>query len=209
MEETVKERISKYTQSKGMSIRAFERKANLSNGFVKNISKGIGVEKLRSILEAFPDINSDWLLYGTGEMLKAASKSANKELPLLPLDAMAGALSGVDFQIKDYECEHYVIPDFKEADFLISVAGDSMNPTFMSGDVLAVRKVPMGGIWFEWGRAYVIATRQGCIVKRILPSDKEGYVRIVSDNKDNYPPFLLPHEEINGVAVVLGIIRRL
>lgn len=209
MENSVKERLVEFIKKQGLSQGRFEKSAGLSNGYVNNLRKAPGSDKLQKILYAYPELNSDWLLYGTGDMLKAASKSANKELPLLPLDAMAGALSGVDFQIKDYECEHYVIPDFKEADFLISVAGDSMNPTFMSGDVLAVRKVPMGGIWFEWGRAYVIATRQGCIVKRILPSDKEGYVRIVSDNKDNYPPFLLPHEEINGVAVVLGIIRRL
>ena len=194
---------------KGLSQGKFEKTVGLSNGYINQLRHSPSLSKIQMIISAYPELNPDWLAHGTGEMLKAASKSANKELPLLPLDAMAGALSGVDFQIKDYECEHYVIPDFKEADFLISVAGDSMNPTFMSGDVLAVRKVPMGGIWFEWGRAYVIATRQGCIVKRILPADKEGYVRIVSDNKDNYPPFLLPHEEINGVAVVLGIIRRL
>lgn len=209
MEMTVKERLIEFMKFKGLSQGKFEKTVGLSNGYINQLRHSPSLSKIQMIISAYPELNPDWLTHGTGEMLKAASKSANKELPLLPLDAMAGALSGVDFQIKDYECEHYVIPDFKEADFLISVAGDSMNPTFMSGDVLAVRKVPMGGIWFEWGRAYVIATRQGCIVKRILPAEKEGYVRIVSDNKDNYPPFLLPHEEINGVAVVLGIIRRL
>ena len=209
MEVTIKERISQYAQEKGMSVRAFERQAKLSNGFVKNISKGIGAEKLRSIVEAFPDLNPDWLLHGTGDMLKASDNSPDEGLPMLPIDAMAGALSGVGFQIRDYECEHYIVPEFSSADFLITVSGDSMQPTFLSGDILAVKKVPKGGLWFQWGKPYVIATRQGCIVKRIMPSEAEGCVTIVSDNAERYPKFDLSDDEINGIGLVVGLIRSL
>jgi len=55
----------------------------------------------------------------------------------------------------------------------------------------------------------MIATRQGCIVKRIMPSKAEGCVTIVSDNAERYPKFDLPDDEINGIGLVVGLIRRL
>ena len=42
----------------------------MSNGYVANIRKGIGVDKLLNIAQQFPELNRDWLLYGEGEMIK-------------------------------------------------------------------------------------------------------------------------------------------
>ena len=58
-----------FIKSKGLSQRKFERIIGVSNGFVNNISKGIGAEKLQRILREFPELNSDWLLNGYGEMI--------------------------------------------------------------------------------------------------------------------------------------------
>ena len=69
MEKTVKERLIDYIAYKKIKVGAFERMCNLSNGYLKNIRKSIGVEKLQNILNAFPDLNRDWLLYGEGTML--------------------------------------------------------------------------------------------------------------------------------------------
>jgi hypothetical protein len=67
---TVKERISTYIKYKGMSNAQFEKVCSLSNGYVANMRKSIGTDKLSNVLKAFPDLNRDWLLYGEGEMLK-------------------------------------------------------------------------------------------------------------------------------------------
>lgn len=69
-ESSIKERLKLYIKEKGLSQGKFEKKAGLSNGFVNNISKGIGSEKLQSIFCNFPDLNQDWLLTGEGDMLK-------------------------------------------------------------------------------------------------------------------------------------------
>ena len=127
-------------------------------------------------------------------------------LPLIPIDAMAGALVGSSDMIMDYDCERYIVPIFKGANFLIRVQGDSMMPRYIPGDIVACKRVTMDRLWFQWGKCYVLDTRQGALLKRIEPSDQEGFVQICSDNSA-YKPFALPIEEINGVALVVGTIR--
>lgn len=58
----------------------------------------------------------------------------------------------------DYECEKYIVPEFKNADFLTRVQGDSMEPEFFSGDIVACEKVTMDKLWFQWGKTYVMRT---------------------------------------------------
>lgn len=64
----VKERLIQFCEIKELSKSEFERKCNLSNGYINSIRKGIGDEKLDKILEQFPELNRNWLLFGEGEM---------------------------------------------------------------------------------------------------------------------------------------------
>ena len=66
----VKERIQLFISFKGLSIRSFEEKCSLSNGYIKAMRKGFGPDKLNNVLHEFPELNREWLLYGEGEMLK-------------------------------------------------------------------------------------------------------------------------------------------
>ncbi|RGL04799.1 LexA family transcriptional regulator [Prevotella disiens] len=180
------------------------------------------------------NISADWLLTGQGSMLKNNStqpsqdpsctiipeykdtkKISNRQLivadnstkgiPLIPLHAMAGVLRG-EVSVLEYECEQYVVPAFKGADFLIPVKGNSMNPTYQSGDIVACQRTPMSSVFFQWNKPYVLDTAQGAIIKRIKPGQDEEHVQIVSDNTD-YLPFELHKSEIYAVALVIGIIR--
>lgn len=211
MEQTKNQRVRKVIESTGLSVNAFSKKAGVSQTTLASMLKR-GTQPKDEIIDAIANafnVSRSWLLTGEGEMLndkKPAEQSAG--LPLIPENCMAGALSGVGGQWMEYECEHYVIPGFAEADFLITVMGDSMQPTLASGDVLAVKRVEASKLWFQWGKIYVLATRQGCIVKRIMPSDKEGCVSIVSDNKSQYPAYDLEGDEINSIGLVIGLIRR-
>ena len=73
----VKERLVTFIKYKELSTRAFEESCSLSNGFVANISKSIGAEKLLSILSKYPELNIYWLINGEGEMLQAAESETN------------------------------------------------------------------------------------------------------------------------------------
>jgi phage repressor protein C with HTH and peptisase S24 domain len=126
-------------------------------------------------------------------------------IPLIPTSAMAGAFTS-DISFMEYECEHYFIPDFKGADFLIRVKGDSMQPTYYSGDLVACQKIPMNDIFFQWNKTYVLDTNQGAIIKRVLPGKDDDHICIVSDNT-KYPPFELEKSYLHAIALVRGIIR--
>ena len=159
------------------------------------------------------NISASYLLTGEGTMFNNGNElpvahhttSPKEGIPLIPLSAMAGALTG-EQTVLEYECERYVVPAFNGADFLIPVKGNSMNPTYLSGDIVACQRVPMAGLFFQWNKPYVLDTAQGPLIKRIKPGSDKQHVLIVSDN-EQYDPFELPYSEIHAVALVIGIIR--
>ena len=53
--------------------------------------------------------------------------------------------SGENNSAMEYECEKYIAPEFKNADFLTRVQGDSMEPEFFSGDIVAYKTGQMKG----------------------------------------------------------------
>ena len=73
MSENTLQRIKQYIDYKGIRISAFEREIGMSNGsFASQLKKNktIGLDKLENILRRYSDINLEWLLKGTGSMIK-------------------------------------------------------------------------------------------------------------------------------------------
>ena len=160
-----------------------------------------------------PDLNSDWLLTGEGEMLKSKNDPCDKDgsgnedieiehVRLLPLFAHGGSLSDFTVSVKDCDCEKVVSP-VKGADFAIQVTGDSMAPEYPSGSVILIKKINESA-FIEWGKAYVLDTENGSVVKKVVPSDKEGCIRCVSINPDpSFAPFDVPLRSVFGIYRVL------
>lgn len=175
------------------------------------------------------DINANWLITGKGSMLKGSStesiesiksiKKDNQEniipakptspsdpkgIPLIPTYAIAGAFTG-DLQVLECDCEHFIIPTFKGADFLIPVKGASMEPKYSSGDLVACKKMAID-TFFQWNKVYVLDTEQGPLIKRINEGSNKDTLLICSENPQ-YPPFELKRSLINNIALVVGVIR--
>lgn len=66
-----KERLIKFLNYISISQRKFEESVGLSNGFVNNIGDSIRVRSLEKISSVYPELNTAWLLTGTGTMLKS------------------------------------------------------------------------------------------------------------------------------------------
>lgn len=66
----LKERLFIFISYKGIKRSQFEKICGLSNGYLNNFKGNLGTEKLEDILNNFPELSKDWLLYGEGEMLK-------------------------------------------------------------------------------------------------------------------------------------------
>jgi len=222
------ERVIQFIDFKGISKYKFCKDLGFSNKFLDN-SSNMGTDKAGIILHYFPEINPEWLLTGEGEMLKSAPHTfwrsdeeikkqessiksypkpdkKEKQLPLIPIEAIAGFGAG-EFTIMEHDVlEYYKIPEFSNADFLIPVKGSSMQPKYYGGDILACKHIQSFS-FFQWGVPHVITIKdRGTVVKRIKQSENKNEFDLISDN-DKYEPFTITIDDIVNIAIVIGVIR--
>jgi phage repressor protein C with HTH and peptisase S24 domain len=215
---TEKERIEELLHYFRMEQKEFAEKCGFRPQILSDIKFGkcsISRKIVEKILTAFPEISREWLLIGEGEKLKGNTEQGNtavkslenrnEGIPLIHANAFAGGFTG-NVQVLEYECERYVVPMFKGADFLIPIKGSSMYPKYSSGDVVACKKLTSWS-FFQWGKVYVLYTEQGVIIKRIREGKDEEHVLVISDNAERYEPFQLHRSEILDVAIVVGVMR--
>lgn len=214
------ERLEEFIKNQCISVRSFEQTISASDGMIRraiNNKTDIQSKWLSKIADNYPQLNLNWLITGKGSMIISTQNKDSNELPiahhtdskegipLIPINAMAGAFTE-DQQIMEYECERFIIPSFKGADFLIGVKGSSMYPRYNSGDIVACKRLNLQDIFFQWNKVYVLDTDQGPLIKRIKPGTDKDHVTIVSDNKE-YEPFELAIDHIYHVALVIGVIK--
>ena len=156
METSVKQRLIKFIKKKGLSQKKFEESVGFSNGYVNNIAKGIGAEKLQRILNVYPDLNQQWLLTGEGEMLTGSdvtpvrqseleeyetTKNGTKfyrredgkiimEVPVVPIAALGSPEDEFTKYINDYDNDtvNIVVDGVHHGKYVaFRVEGDSMD----------------------------------------------------------------------------------
>lgn len=207
--------------------RAFAKAANISPTVVENVvgsRKGNPSFEVMNKICANANISEKWLLTGEGPMLKEEIEGEHLNLPMatlpkgtyredgvntrphLPYVAAAGSLSeGMEGGFL-YQCERLpLIPTLPEYNYTMTASGDSMNPDIQSGDILACRKITDRRL-IQWGRAHVIDTAQGIMVKRLY----NGHGRIICHSTNpTYHDFDIEHDEIYHISLVVGLIRKL
>lgn len=70
---SLNKRTKTFVKSQQITMRAFEESINASNGYINNVTRSIGLEKIDLIVEKYPILNIEWLLTGKGDMLKPLS----------------------------------------------------------------------------------------------------------------------------------------
>lgn len=210
----IKENILQYLDFKNISKYEFYQKTGVSNGVLSQKS-GMSEENTVRFLSYYKDVNPEWLLTGKGEMLKTdnpkavASVGPGEGIPLIPVDAFGsiGNNSGYSIDLDKIE-DRYVVPlfDGKGVDFLIAVRGSSMYPKYSSGDVVACRFI-RELLFIQWNKVYVLDSKsQGTMIKRLIKSGDPEKVICRSDNKE-YGDFEVPLDDIQNIALVVGVIR--
>lgn len=214
---TVKDRVKKFLEYLDLGQLAFENETGLSRGFVNKIGYNISEKSIERIAKRYPELNIAWLKSGVGEMLitgdsegtletpgdsETSEEITAKLIPLLPIAAQGGSLNDFVVSVKESDCEKVVSP-IRGADFAIPISGDSMAPEYPNGSQIFIKRINERA-FIEWGKVYVLDTCNGVVVKILVPSQKEGYVRCVSINTDPiFAPFEIAWEDINGVYRVL------
>lgn len=228
-DDTMLIRIKQLQEDSGLNEKDFAKKVGIdAQAFEKKLSgeAEFDDEDLMAISKAL-NIRLGWLVAGTGQvsllpekmrqqvaidtyrakMNNKTSEEEHKGIPLIPVHAMAGALSGDSTTVNPWDVEDmYIVPAFRKSDFCIRVDGDSMEPRYCKGDIIACTRVPLTDLWFQWHKIYVIDTRQGALVKHVEKGSDDDHIMLVSENPD-YKPFEIPTSEIFGLAIVNGVIR--
>lgn len=101
----------------------------------------------------------------------------------------------------------WVKPDGKT--FCVKAHGNSMlnfkDPihSICHGSFVALKHNEVNTI--QWGEVYALATADGYVIKKLMPSEREGFVRCVSFNSEEFPAYELSVNEIYDYAIVVGV----
>lgn len=206
----IKENIVKTLEFKGISKYKFYQESGISRG-VLDQKTGISEDNIARFLAYFPEINPNWLITGEGNMLLSESENGlggatRTGIPLVGVEAVAG-FGNESFAISQSDVlGNYAVPEFASADFMLPITGDSMEPLYKKGDIIAC-KILQDATFLQWNKPHILATKeQGLLCKRLKPSAKPQHYLAVSENKE-YDPFDIPKNQITGIALIIGLIR--
>ena len=199
------DRLKEYLRTKGDSVSGLEKKIGRGNAYFRG-TKNWSPDTVKAVSDVYPELNIGWLFTGKGEMESVEPNASVVGSPYFDNFSVEGGFaSGFGDESEIIPTGYMNIPGVASSGgtFFIMVRGESMvnrnNPqrSIPDGSWVALRKVSTSSIM--WGEVYAFMTTDGPLVKRIMPSDKEGYIKCVSFNEeDGYYPFDLPVREIIG-----------
>lgn len=210
------ERIAKIIQQFCESKADFARKVGEKPQTVSNwVARDNGNNVLNKIVEAFPQINKDWLMTGHGDMLISGNKvtapqiSYTKGVPYYNVDF----IGGFDIVLNDQTINPEYLIDFQkynEATCWCNVSGHSMEPEINNGDIIALKKIEDFS-FLPLGEVYAIVTTNGMrTIKRLGPSQNpECYTLVPTNKSPEYGIQELPKDMIEHIFQVLGCMKRL
>jgi hypothetical protein len=216
----IKERIIRLIEYKEIPKEEFYVKIGMTSASFRGSAKStpLNSNAIGNILSAIPDVNSEWLLTGKGDMLKSNRREANlSKRKLIPfyddITTFGGKLvKGYSANMEgiSYPSEWIDTGDwFADATAAMRHYGDSMDE-YPSGCILALKEIQDKQL-IVWGKNYVIETDEFQISKRLQQGETRDYVLAYSSSKETYPDGRLVHEpieipvlSIRKLALVLG-----
>ncbi|MFR9533889.1 MAG: XRE family transcriptional regulator [Rikenellaceae bacterium] len=174
----------------------------------------------RNILVQEFNVNPEWLDEGVGPIFNALpdlnkfTLRTDNALPLqsVPLYSIEGTAGLVPLFARDTQSEplNYIhIPNLPKCDGAIYIVGDSMYPLLKSGDIVLYKQLSDLSDIF-WGDMYLLSIdiddEEYVTVKYIQKSDREGYVKLVSQNP-HHADKEIAQSRIRALALVKASIR--
>ena len=216
MKHAIKERIIEFINYKGISKNAFENACNMSKRYLSNLKGTPGARIIKNIHDAFPELNTTWLITGTGEMLSKDTENQEPTIleenraPILPT-AVAGSpdtdiLKYVQKNYENLELSHVVVLD-TPIDMWHIIRDDAMFPTFKVGDKIALLAYNKGEESPIPGKIYAVdTTSNGLVIRKLIPEENVGYIA-KSLNEEKYPDFVIKEDEIIRIFRIVYLGR--
>lgn len=226
----VSERVGEYIAKKGVSYYAFENSIEASRGSISKAvkeGKSIGSQVLEKILSVYKDLNPTWLLTGQGNIfvendsisrnnkietfrLKTDSSLESQQIPLYDIEAVAGLVPLFQDSKAQEPIDHISIPHLPKCDGAVYVTGDSMYPLLKSGDIVLYKEINDIRNEIFWGEMYLLSIdmsgEEYITVKYIQKSERDGFVKLVSQNKHHQDKDV-EMSKIKALALVKASIR--
>ena len=205
--------IKDYLVDKGLTMTEVAARLGCSQQAVSNQLSGrkIGENVARKWADAF-GFDLVYLMTGEGSLFQeeepkhgSVSTGEPNTVPLLPIFAQAGSLVGWSEGIEEVKCERVISP-VKDVDMAVHIYGESMYPDIPNGSVCYVRRV--SGRIIDWGRAYILDTVDGPVLKYLTPGADDEHIRCQSANHDpKFAPFEVLKTDILGMYRVVMCMR--
>lgn len=189
-----------------MTVAYLQAMIGKANAYFRNMGF-ISPKMAREVSKYIPDLNIDYINTGIGEMfvipeeVKREQQKKSGLIPLLPITAVGGTLTGFSEGVIPNDCETIQSP-ISGADYAIKIEGDSMEPDYPSGCVVFIKKVNEK-LFLDWGNVYVLDTYNGVIIKKLMPGKEDRQVQCVSVNPA-YPAFPVNIADVYGFYRVMA-----
>lgn len=187
--------------------------ANIRNYIAKTEPKYSVLEKIVNTFE----INYEWLLTGKGEMLKSESSSnqlivsSSEGVPYYENIEVAGGVMPMYSDYKETPTFYINYEHFNDCTAYLPVVGDSMYPSYCSGEIIAVKEITNKNV-IQWGETYFIATNGNAndlkTIKQVHFHEDESKIILRASNPNFKGDIVINKEDILHMFIVKGKIKR-
>ena len=214
----IKQNILLFIASKGITPYEFYKKSGVTRGILSQ-NNGISEENIARFLALFPEVNTEWLLTGKGNMLKlnrnnasniqvhssGSSNNSNISKPYFDVDFICGFDEIINSQVS-IPTANIIIQGFEKADLWCNVSGHSMEPKISHGDIIALRKCTIEDI--QYGEIYAVVLDTIRTIKILRKSKDPAKLRFIPINIENYDEKEYPISRILHIYEVIGSISK-
>lgn len=210
----VKERLLEFIESKGITVRDFERNCGISNGAVSKMTSNTRESTYNRLSIAYPDLNIEWLKTGVGEMIcenlkKDVELTLNYDRrgsPVFDIDATCGAEVRDIYFTSDRIIGYIDLPEVRPNTKIVRANGDSMKPVINDGNFVAIREIHSWDTVF-YGQIYLVLMEEYRMLKylRRYEPDEENYVILRSENP-NYDDMRVSKDKIIKLFIVENVL---
>ena len=178
-------------------------------------------ERNKNILIQELNLNPQWIESGEGEIFNSPLETfvpfirrtdrtlPMQSVPLYNIEGTAGLVPLFTGQTPVRPVDYIHIPNLPKCDGAIYIVGDSMYPLLKSGDIVLYKKMNSIDDIF-WGDMYLLSIdidgEEYITVKYIQKSEREGYVKLVSQNP-HHADKEVAVDRIRALALVKASIR--
>lgn len=204
------ERLNHLLELKGITPYALAQKTGISEATLSRLLRSVSAKpnmKTMTKLAKYFRTTEDWLLTGSGEMLKEgiliSKDKTRKSTPYWDLKVTAGRTLGD--VIGKHKPDGFIsnLPGADMAENIFPVVGFSMEPEIQNGAFIGVQLMSSRWEALNTSRIYLIITRDDRMIKRIEHDDEDKDILwCISPNYKKFKIFKEDIIEIHKVCFV-------